>query len=82
MTVKQMVEDYLYLKDNYGVPYDFCGGFCEEDYFRNLLFGESTRREVMYDLIEYFFTKPQALEQLDLSDKRVLKIKKRYGFWI
>lgn len=80
MTVKQMVEDYLYLENNYGAAYDFCGGFCSEDYFRKLLFGESTRRETMYDLIEYFFTKPQALKQLDLSDKRVLKIKKRYGF--
>ena len=80
MTVKQMVKDYLYLEDNYGYPYDFCGGFCAEDYFKKLLFGELTRREVMYDLIEYFFTKPRALMQLDLSDKKVLKIKERYGF--
>ena len=82
VSVKQMVSDWQYLEDTYGPPYDFCGGFCQEDALRSLLYGEKTRREVLYDLLEYYFSKPTALEQLDLSDERVLKIAKRYNFEI
>ena len=40
VSVKQMVSDWQYLEDAYGPLYDFCGGFCQEDALRSLLYGE------------------------------------------
>ena len=79
-SLKQMISDWQYIEENYEPAYDFCGGFCEEDKLRGLLLGQYSKQDVIYELLEYYFTKYQARKQLDFSDKRILRIQERYGF--
>lgn len=80
VSLKQMINDWQYIEENYGQAYDFCGTFCEEDKLRGLLLNRCSKQDVVYELLEYYFTKPLARKQLDFSDKRILRIQERYLF--
>jgi len=79
-SLKQMISDWQYLEEKYGCTYDFCGGFCQEEQLRNLLLGRYSKQDVVFELLEYYFTKDQTKELLNLSDRRTLRIKERYCF--
>lgn len=79
-SLKQMISDWQYLEEKYGNVYDFCGGFCQEEQLKNLLLGLYSKQDVIFELLEYYFTKYPTKELLDLSDTRTLRIKERYCF--
>lgn len=80
----QLRNDYKYIVDNYGEPYDLTGGYQTDDALFDILEGRSTRESVYRELIEYAFYKGydsgNYAKRLPFEeDKRLLKIKERYS---
>ena len=78
ISLKQVRKDWQYLEEKYGIAYDFCGAFCENDKLINILLGKAKVKDTIIDLIEYYFAKPKQRERLDFSDEKTLEIKERY----
>ena len=78
ISLKQVRKDWQYLEEKYGVAYDFCGAWCEEDKLRGILLGKAKIKDTIINLIEYYFSKPAQRDRLDFSDEKTLEIKERY----
>jgi len=78
ITLTQVRKDWKYLDEKYGHPYDFCGAFCEESAFKDILLGKAKIKDTIISLITYYFTKPKQRNQIDFSDERTVEIMERY----
>ena len=78
ISLKQVRKDWKYLEEKYGYAYDFCGGWCNNDALEDILMGKKKVKETIISLIEYYFSKFQTREIMDITDERTLEIMERY----
>ena len=86
ISIKQARSDLKYIKDTYGEPQDFCGGFCNNNVLDDIIFGKMSIKEAIIENINYYFTNGLEDENAgcssslrpDYSDKRIQRIMDRY----
>lgn len=86
ITFKQAQSDYIYIKEKYGEPNDFCGTLCNCELLFELLDGKISRKEAYIQMIEYIWDNgiedPDSGTSSDIrpdeDDARIQKIKERY----
>ncbi len=84
VSAKQVRSDLKYLQEKYGSCYDFCGGFCNCDVLKDLMFGKITPKEACIDNIRAYFDEGADRERCaapvypDRSDTRIARMVERY----